>query len=625
MKLKMNMSCSSLSEKRETVRFQQILVVSCTVFFAVCSNSLYAAANHYIRDGASGADTGSNWTDAWNELPASLTRGDTYYIADGSYTGYTFDDEESGSTYITIKKATAEDHGDPCGWNSSYGDGVAEWVLDNTNSSLHFQTGYYVFDGVVGGGPRNWDGGSTSHGFKIYPDSGADTTNFHLIEIHNGSNPNVEHPDYIEIKHCEITSPYRQSGDAGGYIGDHDYAIFQSLSWWYWTGAGDRDQNQGPRNVTISYNYIHDVYQHLYSTHTQDWIIEYNYMARNDVDWIGGRPSNQGTGIFDYGSDNWIIRYNIFEDMSGTGFIDVKKNANHDNDNWAIYGNVFWYTPGYNYAGGLGNGVIVIGGFNCTEETPCATTNMKVYNNAFVNLRGGSVGVFLESYPSTNNWVYNNIFFDTERNWNGMFWSCEHSHNSFISNTGGWSDATIAASEPGTGYAGTDDPFTDWVNMDFTLKSATTAGNTLASPYNQDWTGVTRGADGLWDRGAYEYSSSTADIAIDDSITINEDSGLNTIDVLDNDLGEGLTITSVTQGDNGSVSHDGIRVAYEPEQDFFGTDTFIYTVTDGSGFDIGHVTSLKRLMTVLSSARTARPIQLTCWQTIVTLTVPNLL
>src|SRR5262245_44026348 len=79
------------------------------------------AANHYIRSGATG--NGSDWTNASSALPTSLVRGDTYYIADGSYSGYTVDDAVSGTQVITLKKATAADHGTDTGWVSTYGDG----------------------------------------------------------------------------------------------------------------------------------------------------------------------------------------------------------------------------------------------------------------------------------------------------------------------------------------------------------------------------------------------------------------------------------------------------------------------------------------------------------------------
>lgn len=49
------------------------------------------ATDHYINAAVSGgSDDGSDWTNAWTTLPATLTRGDTYWIADGQYGAYMF-------------------------------------------------------------------------------------------------------------------------------------------------------------------------------------------------------------------------------------------------------------------------------------------------------------------------------------------------------------------------------------------------------------------------------------------------------------------------------------------------------------------------------------------------------
>ena len=72
--------------------------------FGLASSS--EAANRYVRQGATGSPNGIDWTNAYTALPATLTRGDTYYIADGTYSSYTFDDAISGTTYITIKGIT---------------------------------------------------------------------------------------------------------------------------------------------------------------------------------------------------------------------------------------------------------------------------------------------------------------------------------------------------------------------------------------------------------------------------------------------------------------------------------------------------------------------------------------
>jgi hypothetical protein len=58
-----------------------------------------------------------------------------------------------------------------------------------------------------------------------------------------------------------------------------------------------------------------------------------------------------------------------------------------------------------------------------------------------------------------------------------------------------------------------------------------------------------------------------------------------TIDVLANDTdadGNTLSISGVTQGANGTVTANGM-VTYTPNADFLGTDTFTYTVSDGTG------------------------------------------
>jgi hypothetical protein len=76
------------------------------------SNMSLHTNNYYVRDGTGlFSSCGQDWGNACDDLPSNLIRGATYYIADGSYSSYTFDDAESGSEYIYIKKATLWDHG----------------------------------------------------------------------------------------------------------------------------------------------------------------------------------------------------------------------------------------------------------------------------------------------------------------------------------------------------------------------------------------------------------------------------------------------------------------------------------------------------------------------------------
>ncbi|WPF87483.1 ExeM/NucH family extracellular endonuclease [Cyanobacterium aponinum AL20118] len=75
-------------------------------------------------------------------------------------------------------------------------------------------------------------------------------------------------------------------------------------------------------------------------------------------------------------------------------------------------------------------------------------------------------------------------------------------------------------------------------------------------------------------------------IAVDDELIIDEDTP-DAIALLTNDTdidGDDLTITEVTNGENGTVTNnnDG-TVTYTPNTDFNGEDSFTYTISDGNG------------------------------------------
>jgi hypothetical protein len=74
--------------------------------------------------------------------------------------------------------------------------------------------------------------------------------------------------------------------------------------------------------------------------------------------------------------------------------------------------------------------------------------------------------------------------------------------------------------------------------------------------------------------------------AVDDAPTVAEDSSANVINVLSNDTdvdNDTLTVSAVTQGANGSVANNGTSVSYTPNPNFFGSDSFTYSISDGNG------------------------------------------
>jgi hypothetical protein len=172
--------------------------------------------------------------------------------------------------------------------------------------------------------------------------------------------------------------------------------------------------------------------------------------------------------------------------MTGTGFLYI---YNGSFNRIHIYGNVFVRTPdftqgtGTGVIGSTGSGSAVINGFN-------------FHNNTIINMEDGTIFGF---NGTQNNFTsYNNMYYRIV----GIPNSPPGTHDySFFSAPGG------TFNEANAQNAGFTDPFVDRLGGDFDLAMATDAGKTLAAPYDEDMYGNKRGADGVWDRGAIEYST----------------------------------------------------------------------------------------------------------------------
>ena len=77
--------------------------------------------------------------------------------------------------------------------------------------------------------------------------------------------------------------------------------------------------------------------------------------------------------------------------------------------------------------------------------------------------------------------------------------------------------------------------------------------------------------------------------AFDDSASTNEGNPV-TVNVLANDVGEGLDVTTATDPPNGTAVVNGNNtITYTPDASFVGTDSFDYTITDGTSTDSAQV------------------------------------
>lgn len=420
------------------------------VWAILCFPSLLTAAEHYVRAGASGAANGSDWANAWTALPTTLTRGDTYYVADGTYGGYDFDTAASGTTFIYVRKATPSDHGTETGWNSGYGDGQAEFAT--AGSVLTFSTAYWVFDGQVGSG-------QSGQGFKVTVTGTADATRG--IRVLAG---------HLTISHVEVTS-VNPAGVADAAKQDGIYT----------TSAAATD-------VTISDCYIHNWKRcAILVSGTTRWTIERNFVYHT---YSTSGAHGQAIQLGPSAVSDLDIRYNTFKDTHGTGVIVYLDNSFND---LRIYGNLFWHT-----------GEPAAIGINSTSQAIGSTagdtaTNIKIHNNTFVGMKGRAPqpsGGIDHNGVSTGNVTYNNLWYDCVVTFNGT----SHDYN--------WYYLSGTQSEPHI-QQGSGNPFVNHTAGVFKLASAISAGVPLSPPFDKDKDGKTRGSDGVWDRGAFEFEGAS--------------------------------------------------------------------------------------------------------------------
>lgn len=409
-------------------------------------------ANKYVRFDASGTGSGDDWTNAYTALPAALVRGNTYYIADGEYSAYTCNDATSGTDLITIKKASQSDHGTETGWDSSYGDGSANFP------ELTIDTSYWLIDGSY---RSSWTGG---YGFTI-----TRTAAGKAISINNDSG-------YITCQYIECI----------GYGPDD-------------AGAGDDSIYAIGTHTDLSFKYmaLHDVGRVQFLLRRQtNLLIEYCYVARNET-----HPSehSEAVALFSGGpSENVTIRFNVWVDIEGTGVIVVGgSNVPEPATNVQVYGNLIYWTAAYPNAGQAGG--YVSNGTITTQTTEYFSDSFLYNNTVIIPATGGlnfRIGNMVAS-NGTNNLSKNNLYYCSGSI--GLRLSYDdgtiHEYNAY-SESGVWSSG-----ETGAQINITDEYFADPANYDFSLVIDTEPGVTLAAPFDTDIVGNPRTS---WSRGAYQ-------------------------------------------------------------------------------------------------------------------------
>ena len=380
--------------------------------FAACPDATNNAG--YINANVSGGTgSGNSWTNACSAFSgscaiSSLVRGCTYYVAKGgsvtyngsgvitAYTaGYCAGDEtcsfntaDSSTSLITIQAPTASNHGTATGYSSALlGQAVFGPILVNSD--------YWTFLGTndLLTVPSN---NTASYGIIFINGISGTPVDATAVIVNQGTNNTFK---YLDIEGPQNTTT-AGTGDVGIQTG--------------------QSGTTGP--TYMGYNHMHDssIYPccHIFGE-TGD-TVEYNWIENNCC--VGGQAHRGGMNpavYFAVGETNLIIRFNYFENLNGTAYIDYANSpsATATHTNHQIYGNVFWCNTGdphYNgnaCAGGDG----VISFLGNTSGAPIDYNGIYVFNNVIdslisangdcgINLAGGHQANF------TNFYIQNNIF-----------------------------------------------------------------------------------------------------------------------------------------------------------------------------------------------------------------------
>jgi hypothetical protein len=552
------------------------------------------AANHYIWCGASFDGDGTSLTNpagkgqpgAYNDLPGSLTRGDTYYVAGDPtciYAPHTFNDVERGASVISVLKVTSAQSG-VTGYTSAMAANPAKWVIANKTSpeTLSFPEwpicqGYYTFDGITGGtdpiaGPGGQgfvlqSSGSMPQG-HIYIASntcGGGSKTFNNITLHHievrtsGTDSYSPMPvtacsygggvatittntpgwsqgwlvnDYVSGSTSDHFVSFGISGsplpiasvsgntvtvalgsspcsnlaflelDIGGSGGVGGYAI-------YAVGL-----NNVYNNLDIQYDYLHNsgfdnISYFNWGSQGSGSVIAHNYITGN-IGW----PQSHGQPIETAGSSGLTVAYNFFLGGMGTAVVFNNSIVNVDGHatNMAFYGNIITETgTNLNNSGwtALIEDATPVAGCGAAGNSPI--NGLVVYNNTIANTNAGkwdlNLGVIENPNNCSSNWtIKDNLWYNSVHVTLGFPAITEDYNTLLNTDTAGWTPNT----DDFQTSSGSINPFISTLNLNLsseTVDPHLNDGVTLPSPYNVDFTGNTRGADGTWKRGAYESKS----------------------------------------------------------------------------------------------------------------------
>jgi hypothetical protein len=406
-----------------------------------------------VRAGSAG--NGSTWAAALPNLPATLTRGATYFIADGTYGPLTLDTPNAGNSRITLLKATASNHGTSTGWLPAYGDGQASF------GQVNLTTDFWTIDGARRD-ETNWADGA-AYGFAV---SGVFTNA--LVFGHASDDVTIR---YTNLGPDDGTTNQASYSGAVVYVGGF---------------------TETAENWLLQRNYIHNGRAMGQMAGTNHFVWEYNWLAKN---WEKSGIRHQAGR-----ATNMVYRYNIFKDVCQGNQLDPSSGHSctailgwygngpgvEQFSGSKVYGNIFWDSIGTVF---YSTAAIWMGGdrsqqYGGAYQDDCS--NCEVMNNTFVGVGRLTTGQIAIRYDGvkTGSQARNNLWFGFGSSYTGC--------------TAAACSNNMTSTNPGI--------FVNANGGDFRLSADGAAGQgmPLSAPFTHDLRAVMRGA-GTWDVGALEF------------------------------------------------------------------------------------------------------------------------
>jgi hypothetical protein len=418
---------------------------------AVVSN-LACGANWYVRQGAAGANNGSDWINAWTDVTninwAAIQPGDIIWLAGGTYGQLNIG--ASGNPcqriFIARVRSTNAIPVSAAGWNTNFDSTV---IINFVTCNNPGDGNYITIDGQVHYGGIVVTNKLLDESYAVdLNDSGASC--FELLNL-----------------------------DIGGV------STLNS----FFTGEGRCfSATTASYGLHVAYCKLHGEPTLVLTGNQAGMLWEHNFLYDNVV----GNTTNWHPNVWNSigGDHNCVFRYNEISNY----MVECIMFSENANTNWQIYGNLIHdATPAQ--------------ASRILEAQKTAHGPVLLFNNSFVNLYWGITTV--SDTSGTGTWVgcvsSNNLFFNAgDPHYYGFFNGADDYllTDASLAGVGGFGPHCISGSSTNifVNYAGANYHIVTNLGALFPRNQ----GATLAPQYSIDFDGNIRGADGAWDIGAFE-------------------------------------------------------------------------------------------------------------------------